>query len=165
MAQALRPELYGEGAMRDTFGGRFEMTALHGVLVMRRLRKIGPVGEELSQETFNAMFNGFDDALREIGTGDLSVGRKMRKMGEAFYGRAKAYDAALADESGINAGDEALVDAIRRNTALSEPVSASLAKYVRKAAALLDRQADEALLTGEVSWPRPALNSGQTVES
>jgi cytochrome b pre-mRNA-processing protein 3 len=41
---------------------------------------------------------GFDEALRDIGTGDLSVGKKIRKMGEAFYGRAKAYDEALADD-------------------------------------------------------------------
>ncbi len=36
-----------------------------------------------------------DHALREMGVGDLSVGKKMRKLGEAFYGRVKNYDEAF----------------------------------------------------------------------
>ena len=45
-----------------------------------------------------------DHNLREMGIGDQGVPRQMRRVGEAFYGRAQAYDAALAEQ-----GNEALV--------------------------------------------------------
>lgn len=151
LAQALRPEFFGPQGVRDTFGGRFEMAALHGVVVFRRLRRIGPAGASLAQEAFDAMFDGFDDALREIGAGDLSVGRKIRKLGEAFYGRARAYDAALSAE----AADGELAAAIARNVGLNAPAAGELAAYVHTATKLFDRQQDETLLTGETVWPRP----------
>ena len=49
-----------------------------------------------------------DDNLREMGVGDLAVPKQMRRMGEAFYGRAQAYRAALAA-----ADDQALVATLR----------------------------------------------------
>jgi cytochrome b pre-mRNA-processing protein 3 len=48
--------------------------------------------------------------LREMGVGDISVGKKVRKMAEVFYGRVAAYDRALAS---TGAGD--LESAISRN--------------------------------------------------
>src|SRR6185295_17528936 len=107
--QALRPDFYYDGGARDNFSGRFEMTSLHAALVFRRLRTAGASGKELAQECFDALFDGFDEALRDIGTGDLSVGKKIRKMGEAFYGRAKAYDEALAKDTPEGALEEALI--------------------------------------------------------
>ena len=45
-----------------------------------------------------------------MGVGDTAVPKRMKKLGEAFYGRAHAYDAAL------DAGDEdALAAALGRN--------------------------------------------------
>lgn len=79
-AQALRPDFYYEGGVRDNFSGRFEMTSLLATLVFRRLRTAGVAGKDLAQDCFGALFDGFDEALRDIGTGDLSVGKKIRKM-------------------------------------------------------------------------------------
>ena len=104
--QALRPEFYAAGGAKDNFSGRFEMTSLHAALLFRRLRATGSTGKALSQECFDALFEGFDEALRDIGTGDLSVGKKIRKMGEAFYGRARAYDLyEAAQGTGVFEGD------------------------------------------------------------
>ncbi len=56
------------------------------------------------------MFAGFDIALREIGVGDLTVPKKMKKMAQGWLGRGVAYRAAL------DAGDQAgLALAIARN--------------------------------------------------
>jgi cytochrome b pre-mRNA-processing protein 3 len=41
-----------------------------------------------------------DASLRELGVGDLAVPKRMRAMGEAFYGRAAVYDAALVETDG-----------------------------------------------------------------
>lgn len=149
--QALRPDFYDAGGARDNFSGRFEMTSLHAALVFRRLRELGGAGKELAQDCFNALFDGFDEALRDIGTGDLTVGKKIRKMGEAFYGRAKAYDEALAP----SAAEDALPKALGRNLGLGEGGDVRFARYVRSVEDTLKRHSSEALLSGEINWPKP----------
>lgn len=149
-AQALKPEFYLEGGARDNFSGRFEMTSLHAALVFRRLRSLGGAGRDLAQDCFNALFDGFDEALRDIGTGDLTVGKKIRKMGEAFYGRAKAYDDALA----ANPDGDSLPKALQRNLGLTEAETPRFVRYVRSVEETLERHMPEALLSGEINWPR-----------
>lgn len=149
MAQALKPDFFGDDLVQDTFSGRFEIVSLHAALVLRRLRELGDEGTGLAQETFDALFSGFDDALREVGTGDLRVGKKIRKIGEAFYGRAKAYDEALAE----SADDDALAQAVERNIGLQPNSAQQLAEYARRASALLSTQSGDKLLTGELIWP------------
>ena len=149
-AQALRPDFYYEGGARDNFSGRFEMTCLHGSLAFRRLRAAGAAGKALSQDVFDALFDGFDEALRDIGTGDLSVGKKIRKMGEAFYGRAKAYDEAI--DANPDSGD--LQRALGRNLGLDDAGKERFARYIRSVEDTLKRHTDEQLLSGEVNWPR-----------
>lgn len=148
--QALRSDFYGDGAARDNFSGRFEMTSLHAALVFRRLRGLGGAGKDLAQECFNALFVGFDEALRDIGTGDLTVGKKIRKMGEAFYGRAQAYEEALA----ANAPENALVVALMRNLGMADSYAPRFAKYVRAVEETLARHTSEAMLSGEIAWPK-----------
>lgn len=148
--QALRPDFYYDGGARDNFSGRFEMTSLHASLMFRRLRTTGPAGKALSQDVFDALFDGFDEALRDIGTGDLSVGKKIRKMGEAFYGRAKAYDEALAE--GADKLD--LPHSLVRNLGLADTETDRFVGYVRLVEHTLKRHTDEQLMSGEVNWPR-----------
>ncbi len=147
--QGLRPDFYFDGGARDNFSGRFEMTSLHATLVFRRLRKAGNNGKQLAQEVFDALFDGFDEALRDIGTGDLSVGKKIRKMGEAFYGRAKAYDEALASED-----PRVLGEALMRNLGVSDVERDRFIRYVRLVEDTLQRHTDEQLMSGEVNWPK-----------
>jgi cytochrome b pre-mRNA-processing protein 3 len=149
-AHALRPDFYYEGGARDNFSGRFEMTTLHGTLIFRRLRAAGAAGKGLSQDVFDALFDGFDEALRDIGTGDLSVGKKIRKMGEAFYGRAQAYEVAMDAKD----GDVELTRALMRNLGLNESEGGRFVRYIRTVEDTLKRHTDEQLLQGEVNWPR-----------
>jgi cytochrome b pre-mRNA-processing protein 3 len=94
---ARRPAFYGADGVEDSVDGRYDMIVLHAVLVMRRLREGGDLGRDLAQRVFDVMFDDMDAALREMGTGDLSVGKKIKEMGEAFYGRATAYETPLAE--------------------------------------------------------------------
>src|ERR1700759_4710076 len=80
----------------DTVEGRFELYSLHVALLLRRLKGQGPQAQETAQGLFDAYVKSLDDALRDMGVGDLSMGKKMRKLGEAFYGRVKNYDEAFA---------------------------------------------------------------------
>ena len=94
--RARMPGLYADLAAPDTAEGRFEIYSLHVVLLLDRLRGQGAEAAEVSQVLFDAYVKDLDTALREMGVGDLSVGKKMRKLGEAFYGRVKHYDDAFA---------------------------------------------------------------------
>ncbi|MGI9438358.1 MAG: ubiquinol-cytochrome C chaperone family protein [Parvibaculales bacterium] len=99
MAQARKPDHYGAGGVPDSFDGRFDMLAAHVHLVLRRLRSAGVARDDIGQALFDIFFRDMDQAMREAGVGDLGVGKRIRKMAEAYYGRAAAYDEALGKEA------------------------------------------------------------------
>ena len=109
VTRARDPLFYRELGVPDSLDGRFEMIALHAFLVMRRLKREGRAGAALSQALHDIMFADMDQSLRELGVGDLSVGRKVKAMARGLYGRIAAYEAGLAE------GGDRLVAAIRRN--------------------------------------------------
>ncbi len=153
IAQARQPIFYLEAEVPDTVDGRFEMVSLHTFLVLRRLKKQGEEGQELAQVLFDRMFADMDHSLREIGVGDLSVGKRIKAMAQVFYGRVVAYGEALDGES-----EETLEEALARNHygTLENPpqdaVLARMADYIRKSDAHLDSQAYERLKEGKVSF-------------
>ena len=76
--QARDPEYYASFGVPDTLDGRFDMLVLHAFLVIRRLQRGGDAGEALAQHLFDALIDDMDRSLREIGVGDLSVGKKVK---------------------------------------------------------------------------------------
>jgi cytochrome b pre-mRNA-processing protein 3 len=128
VAAARDPYLYATLGVPDTLDGRFDLVGVHVFLVIRRAQRVDPGGRELAQAVFDAMFNDMDMNLREMGVGDISVGKKVKVMWEAFNGRATAYGAAL------DAGDAAaLRDALIRNVwrgAAQVDAAARLARIV-----------------------------------
>ncbi|MCB9957612.1 MAG: ubiquinol-cytochrome C chaperone family protein [Rhodospirillaceae bacterium] len=146
--RARDPVFYQEYRVPDTLDGRFDVLVMQAYLVMRRLRAAGEPGERLAQVTFDVMIEDLDRNLREIGVGDLSVGKKVKVMARAFYGRVAAYEAGLADA----ADDGSLVEALRRNVYRGEtdtPAEA-LARHVRALAGEIDALPAEALLAGRL---------------
>lgn len=152
--QARRPGFYTRFGAPDTVDGRFDMIALHVFLLLRRLRGEGADGAELAQKLFDVMFDYIDQDLREMGVGDLSVGKKVKAMASAVYGRIAAYEPGL-DEGGA-AGESRLVEALRRNLySAREPLDddvRGLARYVVDQAACLAEQAGGELLAGRVNF-------------
>jgi len=151
--QSRTPALYAELGAPDTVEGRFEVYSLHVVLLLDRLRAQGEAAAEVSQGLFDTYVKSLDHALREMGVGDLSVGRKMRKLGEAFYGRCKSYEAAfqaLPDEGPL----QALVVRTVYAEADAAPAPRLVAYVLAQRAALAGQPLDR-LLAGEVDWPRP----------
>lgn len=154
VAAARRPVLYSAAGAPDTVDGRFDMIVLHAVLVMRRLRAGGEAGSAASQALFDRMFDDLDAALREMGTGDLKVGKKIREMGEAFYGRAKAYGDAL------DTGNAAALGTIIQRNLFDEDgheraaaAGRTLARYMLDSETLLADQNPALLIDGR-SRPR-----------
>lgn len=151
VAQARKAEFYESLGVPDTLDGRFDLIVMHASLYLKRLRAAGREGRELSQAVFDNMFDNLDQSLREMGVGDVTLPKKVRAMVEAFYGRAAAYDAALAEES-----DEALAATLERNiyAGKSAPKDAieRLGAYLRRSAKALANASDEAILANQFHW-------------
>ncbi|MCC7429148.1 MAG: ubiquinol-cytochrome C chaperone [Alphaproteobacteria bacterium] len=147
VAQARSPAYYAALGVPDSVLGRFDMVGLFAVLLVRRLTSdADPRGRELSQAVFDAMFADMDHNLREMGVGDLVVGKRIKRLAEAFNGRAHAYDAAIEDPS-----DLPLLAALSRNVWRSEeiaPGAPALAAHVRAQAAHLASQPLADMLAG-----------------
>ena len=86
VAQARQPAFYADCGVPDTPTGRFDVIVLHGFLLMHRL-KAAPAGRPLAQAFCDAVVEDMDRNLREMGIGDLSVGKKAKKLMQGFYGR------------------------------------------------------------------------------
>ena len=153
--QARQPSFYSDMAVADTLDGRFDLIVLHVYLVMRTLRPAEEQGKRLSDLIFKIMMDDMDMNLREMGVGDLSVGKRVKAMARAFYGRAAAYDTALdgAEESGESGLDAVLQRNIYGAEAPQPEQLEQLTGYVRQALAALAAQPSEALLTGDVAFP------------
>jgi len=125
-AAAREPEPFLRGWITDTVYGRFNMVALVATLAMRRMRETGSDGRALSQTFSELLFSDFDHALRENGVGDSSIARRIRKMGEEFFGLAKAVDTALAE----GGPKQALAKVIQRNIQHDAEKAEALAAYL-----------------------------------
>ena len=152
VSQARSAPLYVAFGVRDSLEGRFELFTLHVMLLLERLKGQGEAAAETSQATFDAYVRGLDDAFREIGVSDTSVGKKMKKLAGAFYGRLKAFDQAAGDLP-----DRAALSALLARTALEargEGDVAGLTDYVIGAREALAAQPLDTLLQGDAQWPK-----------
>jgi cytochrome b pre-mRNA-processing protein 3 len=152
VAAARAPALYTDCGVPDDLDGRFEMAVLHADLALRRLAELGAT--ELAQEVVDRVFEGFDDALREMAVSDVGVAKRVTKMAGAYFGRAGAYGPALeADDS------EALARALARNAlragGAATPKSRKLAERALATRALLAQIPLEAFLSTSFRYPQP----------
>jgi cytochrome b pre-mRNA-processing protein 3 len=154
VAQARLPCFYREYGVPDTLNGRFDLLVLHLAFVLDRLAEDAAL-RYLAQALFDRFCEDMDHNLREMGVGDLSVPKEMRRIGEAFYGRAQAYRAALAEPNG-----HALAEALKRNIYAGTPsvpdAPARLAAYMREAVGGVNKQEAVELLSGKLRLPDPA---------
>src|SRR6201994_5125885 len=143
VTQAREPAFYRSLGVPDTVNGRFDLLVLHLWLVLRRFRSTAEA-KDASQALFDRFCDDMDANLREMGVGDLTVPKRMKAFGEAFYGRAAAYDQALST------GSEALAEAVGKNILDGkDPDNARrLAAYAQTVVAELAAQDDSALLGG-----------------
>ncbi|BCP53361.1 ubiquinol-cytochrome c chaperone [Kaistia sp. 32K] len=150
VAQAREPVLYTEFAVPDTLDGRFDMVVLHGFLLFHRLKSESEADRQVGQDVFDIFLKDMDGTLREMGVGDISVPKKLKKMAEAFFGRIRAYDEAL--ESGDHA---ALVDAIARNVfpdGAPEGAAERIADYAESSVRSLSTQTFDSILSGRLHY-------------
>jgi len=152
MAAARRPALYLDHGVPDTLQGRFEMLALHLFPVLYRLMHMPGDDPDLAQLISERLVSETDATFREMGVGDVTVPKRMKTFYRSFAGRIGAYKAAL------EASDEALIDAVRRNVFPDDDVDGSARKLAlhMKAAVAAIRAVDlERLRAGDLPYPAP----------
>lgn len=156
VTQAREPLFYRDLGVPDTVNGRFDLLLLHLWMVLRRMRPLAG-GTDLSQALFDRFCDDMDANLREMGVGDLTVPKRMQAFGEAFYGRAAAYDLALS------AGREPLAQALCKNILNGEDIEKArrLAIYAEAAIAALAGLDEATLLRGSWKFPSPAPMGAQ----
>ena len=99
--------------------------------------------------------------MREAGVGDLGVGKKIRKMAQAFYGRAAAYDEAIGKQSPAAINEQtqkALGQVLARNLYPEAPELSpgirAIARYLLQAESALAEKSLSDILAGNV-FPKP----------
>lgn len=153
--QSRQPYFYARLGVPDTMLGRYEMVCLHAFLVLSRLQREGEEGRKLAQALYNLIFEDFDIALREVGIGDMGIGKRIKKLARNLHGRISAY------ESGLAAGEAELAAALRRNMyASAEPAPdneqvAGMIAYLRAARRAIDSSSPDAFFAAELPFPAP----------
>lgn len=151
VAQARQPDLYTVAGVPDTLDGRYDMIVLHADAVMVHLQSGSETDKSFAQDLIDELFRDMDRSLREMGVGDMGVGKRVKKMATVYYGRANAY------AEGRAKGGDAFVDALLRNVYAGDDdrrahaeILAAYARSLHDAAGTMSR---ETVRSGRLEWP------------
>lgn len=136
--QARDPWFYTIVGIDDTQQGRFEVICLHMYMVLSRMK----AHKEQSQKLFDYFFLDMDRTLREMGVGDLAVGKKIKSMLKLFYYRVEKY------QENPNDYTHAL-DLFFKERAFQFNL---MDAYIKKQLKHLEKLSDDKLLTGHLTW-------------
>ncbi|MDR7058116.1 MULTISPECIES: ubiquinol-cytochrome C chaperone family protein [unclassified Sphingopyxis] len=128
VAAARAPHWYAQGSVPDTLDGRFDMISLVMALVLHRIDDEpahGLAGVQLTELFVNDM----DGQMRQIGFGDMVVGKQVGRMMSALGGRLGAYRAA-------DGSDELRGALVRNLWRGQEPAEAGLTHVMAEVAVL-----------------------------
>lgn len=168
VAQARHPAFYTRFLVPDTVDGRFDMIVLHVYLVLACLRAENDSRTDFQILLQEALFADLDRSLREMGVGDVSVGKHIKDMASAYFGRLGAYDTVF--ESGEIGQIE---DALARNVWRGKPVPGEdsariLAVYGLSQKKHLAEQGDVLMRSGVAAFLEPeavlSANAGISTE-
>jgi len=151
--QAREPHFYRDLEVEDSLDGRFDLITVHVFLVINRLKRLygdDKEAEDLSQVMFDIMFGDMDRSLREMGVGDLSVGKRVKAMAKAFFGRVEAYDAGLREGSAVL--EQALLRNLYRGKEPKLESLTAMADYVRRQYEHLQSIPGPDLFSGRISF-------------
>lgn len=146
VARGRETHWYAQGAVPDTLDGRFDMIAAILCAVLLRLE-----GEDDARQgsvwLTEIFIEDMDGQLRQIGIGDMIVGKHIGKMMAALGGRLTAYREGLADGGDLN---RALVRNLYRGDAPDAAALDHVAATLRALWAALGDTPTQALLAGDL---------------
>ena len=91
LAEAGRPEWFVGGKVPDTVNGRFAVLATIIALITVRLEGEGPESEQASVALAERLVETLDVEIREMGVGDPTLGKQVRKLVGAVGGRVERW--------------------------------------------------------------------------
>lgn len=144
VARARQPHWYVAGEVPDTVDGRFDMVAAILTLVLLRL-ETAPEGPGPSARLTERFVEDMDGQLREIGIGDIVVGKHIGRMMSMLGGRLGAYRDGLAPGGDL---EGALVRNVWRGEAPAPAALAHVASGMRALHAALADTPVAAVLAG-----------------
>ena len=145
VGRAREPHWYVDGAVPDTVDGRFDMIAAVLGMVLLRLES-DPSSAAPAAQLTERFVDDMDGQLRELGVGDIVVGKHIGKMMAMLGGRLGAYRDGIA---GDRLGDALVRNLYRGVSPGPEPLEHTRAALI----ALHDRlsaTAVEAIINGEL---------------
>lgn len=150
VAQARMPHWYDQGEVADSIDGRFDMVSAILALVLIRIEALGREAAPTAVLLTEIFVEDMDGQLRELGIGDVVVGKHIGKMMSALGGRLGAYRACFV-------GAAPLAEALLRNLYRGiEPAPGALAHVEAGLhtlhAGLANRPLDH-LLAGRIAAP------------
>jgi cytochrome b pre-mRNA-processing protein 3 len=151
VAQARLPVFYQDFGVPDTLEGRFVVLSLNLFAVLRRLKSGGGEAHDLGQELIDQFSADMETVLREIGVGDFSIPKKVRRLAASSAGLLQGYEEAFADGEGALAA--AIAAALPPGCEGAEAVGEQLAHYLKGVVRHLDIEPLSAFRTGNVKFP------------
>lgn len=124
--QSRKPFFYNEGGVEDSIDGRFDVIVLHMFLLTQRLQKESP---EFLRNVWEAFFYDMDRNLREMGVSDTGVGKRIKKMVQAFYGRMDVYEKSVSNTEEFK---ESLVRNLYRDKEIRADKIDKIVEYVKR---------------------------------
>lgn len=148
VAKARDPHWYVEGVVPDSLDGRFDMVATILSLVLLRLEESKDHALDMARLT-EVFVDDMDGQLREVGIGDMIVGKHIGQIMSAVGGRLGALRNAMADHSAL---DDALVRNLYRSAAPSPDALAYTRQGLLDVERALGAQLPDMLIEGDAKW-------------
>jgi cytochrome b pre-mRNA-processing protein 3 len=162
VTQARARDLYTHLGVPDTAEGRFEMLALHLVVVLNRLGEAGRAGQDLARSLTEAFAVDLDDNFREMSVGDLAVPRHVKRAVGHLHERYGSYRAALTapDDSLLTVAIQSRLSGVGAGQGLD---ARRICAYIRRARHRLELLPSAEVLGGRIAWPdiRPQAGTGE----
>lgn len=150
VAKARDPSWYRDGGVPDTIDGRFDMIVAVLALVLLRLERDGRETSEAAALLAELFIEDMEGTVRQLGIGDLMVGKHVGNMMGAVGGRLTAFREAIESGSGFEAP-------VRRNifrdSPLSEEAVRSVAERLERFHNSLGEAATADILGGKIPGP------------
>ncbi|MEO5867108.1 MAG: ubiquinol-cytochrome C chaperone family protein [Sphingomonas sp.] len=145
VAHARAPHWYEAGAVPDTVDGRFDMVAAVLAFVLLRL-EADPSAAAAGARLTERFVKDMDGQLRELGIGDIVVGKHIGKMMSMLGGRLGAY------RDGLAADDltPALIRNLYRGVAPADQAVAHVSESLLRFSAALNAAPTNTILTGDL---------------
>lgn len=151
VARARLPVFYQAFGVPDTLEGRFVVLSLHLFAVLHRLKDSGPQAAATAQALADHFTADMETVLRELGIGDLSIPKKVRKLTASGAGLLKSYEMGLA--KGEGAFEAAIASALPGEEAAAKAAAARLTPYVREMVQDLESEPLQDLCAGTLRLP------------